>query len=603
MATQGNHGPDGLNGLNVDTAVDAAVDADAEPGLALREAFKTMRHEYRSPAGREAYAFLQTQLPALMSEKYTHYHKMFDYGYLPLMHEVVEANDVPAMRELIRMHPDLIKSDWDSEMLCPPMVLAARLGRHAILDVLMKHRATLPPKMRVIIPEYGNDDHYIRWPSPLTIACTWGRLDTVRFLLEGMPDTDINEVDLNGLTPLLAAVQVEIGPSEEKARVELIRFLLEHGADIHAVRQEYDYILPDILPDKTTGKAYDENGKECPVGWRTRPGGIGNALALALKSGHTAPGVVAVLVEAGVRVYEGYVDKSRFRPDTFYMTPIAAGAKSHNIEGVKALLALFPDDHARLLAPEATRDDVPDNDVPDNDVPDNEVAVLLPLHAAAMGTVRPAHPTLESITHECEAAVDMVRLLTADKAICAATINARYRGHYGNYGQYGHYTPLHLATGFHKMPLMLALIERGADIEALPRYNGHNGPNGPGLILSMFSSVSRNSCCSHVRYDASPWFAAKMDASFNVMAMLTQLLARYKPTGKDAQLDAQNAATRLALINEADARNGNTALHFAMAYRMHRSTAALLAFGARANAVNHAGQVPSAPPPGEKPSF
>ncbi|CAK7222512.1 hypothetical protein SCUCBS95973_004866 [Sporothrix curviconia] len=479
---------------------------------------------------------------------------MVDYGNLALMHEVIEADDVPAMRDLIRMEPDLIKSDWDGEVLCPPMVLAARLGRHVILDVMMKHRATLPPKMRVIIPEYRNDDRYVRWGSPLTTACAWGRLDTVRFLLQGMPDTDINEVALDGLTPLLAAVQVEIGPSEEKARVELIRFLLERGADIHAVRQEYDY----ILPDKTSGKGFDENGNECPIGWRTRPGGIGNALALALRSGRTAPGVVAVLVEAGVRVYEGYLDRvstidkpdedSRFRRAKVYISPI----------------------------------------VVDDDVPDNEVAVLLPLHAAAMGTVRPPAPTLDSITDEWKTAVDMVRLLTADNTICAATINARYRGHY---------TPLHLATGFHQMPLMLALIERGADIEALPRHNG------PGLILSMFSSVSRNSYCSHVRYEASPWFAAEMDASFDVMGMLKQLLARYRPTGKDAQLDAQNAATRLALVNEADARNGNTALHFTMAYRMHRSTAALLAFGARANAVNHAGQVPSAPPPGEKPSF
>ncbi|KIH92209.1 hypothetical protein SPBR_02604 [Sporothrix brasiliensis 5110] len=596
MATQDNHGPDGLNGLNVDTA----VDADADPGLALREAFRTMRFEYRHPAGKEAYEFLRTQLPALMSEKYTHYHKMVDYGNLALMHEVIEADDVPAMRDLIRMEPDLIKSDWDGEMLCPPMVLAARLGRHAILDVMMKHRATLPPKMRVIIPEYRNDDHYLRWGSPLTTACAWGRLDTVRFLLQGMPDTDINEVALDGLTPLLAAVWVQIGPSEKKARVELIRFLLERGADIYAVRQKYDY----ISPDKTSGKGFDENGNECPIGWRTRPGGIGNALALALSSGRTAPGVVAVLVEAGVRVYEGHLDRvsiidipdevSRFRRAKVYISPIAVGAKSHNVDGVKALLALFPDDHTRLLTtmdvvllPQVPQPPTPLRD-PDDDVPDNEVAVLLPLHAAAMGTVRLEEPTLDSITDECKTAVDMVRLFTADKAICAATINARYRGHY---------TPLHLATGFHQMPLMLALIERGADIEALPRHNG------PGLILSIFSSVSRNSHCSHVRYEASPWFAAEMDASFDVMGMLKQLLARYRPTGKDAQLDAQNAATRLALVNEADARNGNTALHFTMAYRMHRSTAALLAFGARANAVNHAGQVPSAPPPGEKPSF
>ncbi|CAK7201844.1 hypothetical protein SEUCBS139899_004559 [Sporothrix eucalyptigena] len=476
---------------------------------------------------------------------------MDGFGNLLHMHEVVEADDVPAIRELICIEPNLVKFNWDGEVLCPPMVLAARLGRHAILDVLMKHRATLPSEMRVI-PEYGADDDYLRWGTPLTEACAWGRLNTVRLLLQGMPDTDINEVALDGLTPLLAAANFQIGPPE--ARVELIRFLIKRGADIHAVRQAF------LSYYETLEKRYDESCETSPFVWRPRPGGNGNALALALRSDSTHPGVVAVLVEAGVSVYQSYsdgitaIDKTDGQDvgrydhcyyDRAYISPIAAGAKHHNVDGVKALLALFPDDHNRLLA---TTDAVlvPQPLTPLRD-PDDEVPVLLPLHAAAMGPSRASLPwALNDCKDYCKAAVDMVRLLTADAAICAATINARYRRYY---------TPLHLATGFHRMPLMLALVERGADIEALPRQNG------PGLILSLFS-----------------------------------------PRGKDAQLDAQNAATRVALINEADA-NGNTPLHFAMAYRMHRSTAALLALGARANAANHAGQVPSAPPPGEKPSF
>ncbi|KIH92208.1 hypothetical protein SPBR_09121 [Sporothrix brasiliensis 5110] len=483
---------------------------------------------------------------------------------------LIKADDLPAMRELIRLEPDLLRCEWPGDMECPPMVLAARLSRHAILDLLMKHRATLPPEMRVP-PVYEDDNDRGNWGTPLTEACAMGRLDTVRLLLQGMPETDINEVTNGGFTPLIAAAHGHSGPPE--ARVELIRYLLERGADIHA-------IVPDSLaPWETLDKAYDKSVEDGPYILRPRPGGRGNVLVWALNSGSTAPAVVALLVEAGVSVYQSYLHRIQrinktddqdvgthvhLTYDRAYLSPIATGAMYHDIDGVKALLNLFPTDHERLLAmTDAVL--VPQPPAPLRD-PDDEVPVLLPLHAAVI-------------------AVDMVRLLTADKDICAATINARYRRHY---------TALHMATSFDRIPLMVALVELGADIEVLP------GRNGPGIILALFSSVSRVNNCSYT-HEASQ-LAYTVDVSTDILAVLTRLLQRYNPRGEDANVDAQNAATRIALVNEADT-NGNTPLHFAMAYRMPRSAAALLALGARANAVNKAGQVPYTPPPGQEHSF
>ena len=345
----------------------------------------------------------------------------------------------------------------------------------------MKHRATLPPEM-LVPPQYEDDDERGNWGTPLTAACAKGRLDTVHFLLQCIPETDIKEVVPNGSTPFLAAAESHDGPSE--ARVKLIRFLLECGADIHAVTQAF--LSPsETLDSETLDKEYDERLEDDPFVLRPLSGGYGNAPVLAMEFSSTAPAVLAVLVEAGVNVYQSRtgnlepIDKTdgqdaggydRFGYDRAYFSPMATGAKYHNVVGVKALLDLFPDDHDHLLA---TTDAilVPQPRAPLRD-PEDGVPVLLPLHAALMGAYNSSIPWT---TDNAKAAVDMVRLITADKAFCAATINVLYRRHY---------TPLHMATGFDRMPLLLALVELGADIE-VPRRDGH------GLILALFLSVSR----------------------------------------------------------------------------------------------------------------
>lgn len=218
--------------------------------------------------------------------------------------------------------------------------------------------------------------------------------------------------------------------------------------------------------------------------------------------------------------------------------------------------------------------------------------VLLPLHAALLGmSLLPAQWDGNNVA----AAIDTVRVLTTNAAIRKATINAAYRGKH---------TPFHMATSFDRIPLMLELIKLGADA-GMPRADGH------GIVLALFASVSRlarnfgRSCGFLGRglsglVDVSS--VARIDGATDMAAVLKALLDRYRPRGVDLREDMQNAQTRRALINEADT-NGNTPLHFSMAYGLEKSTAALLAMGARTNAVNKAGMVPFTPAQGTDPDI
>ena len=120
---------------------------------------------------------------------------------------------------------------------------------------------------------------------------------------------------------------------------------------------------------------------------------------------------------------------------------------------MKALLDLFPEaDHYDLLAatskvlvpahPEAER---------------AGAAPLLQLQAALLGAFCGSKAWKDPA--KTSNAIQAVQLLTASPEIRAATINALYRNVYGN-----DYTPLHLVTSFDRMPLMLVLIELGADV-------------------------------------------------------------------------------------------------------------------------------------------
>lgn len=111
-----------------------------------------------------------------------------------------------------------------------------------------------------------------------------------------MPGTNVNEIGPNGLTPFLAVAGGHDGPLE--ARVELIRFLLERGANIEAVQQVF------LSYCETLNKEYDESLEDEAFILRPRPGGHGNTRTLAIEFNSTAPAVSTVLIEAGVNMYQ-----------------------------------------------------------------------------------------------------------------------------------------------------------------------------------------------------------------------------------------------------------------------------------------------------------
>ncbi|CAK7200770.1 hypothetical protein SEUCBS139899_003469 [Sporothrix eucalyptigena] len=179
--------------------------------------------------------------------------------------------------------------------------------------------------------------------------------------------------------------------------------------------------------------------------------------------------------------------------------------------------------------------------------------------------------------HDC---VVTVQLLTADADVCAATINATHP-HEGM-----HYTPLQLGARFDRLPMLRVLLNAGADPRLPVPHTGRS------VFFSVFASLLR--LCS--KTGRCNWQHDRMyhpeviaiDASIGTVAM-TNLLRDllWLDTG-----DAEDKATRLARINEADA-DGNTALHWAMGYGLPHAEAALLALGARPDAFNSAGEVPT----------
>ncbi|KAL1895849.1 hypothetical protein Sste5346_004946 [Sporothrix stenoceras] len=596
---------------------------------AAREQLAVLRRSYDGIVDRaadrqerlESLHKLHVLCPALSdTAKYGMSKDIYYWGQVLHLHRIIQKNDLVALRELMQVNPRLLTLEDPSENRWPPLVEAVHLGRLEILRVLLKHRATMSPEDLVSFPhhQYEDDGYRGNWGTPLTTACEMARPDIVKMLLDGMPDVDINEPDYLGFTPFTVAAAgqqrvpfaVVVPPPEIEAqtrdRLAILRLLIKNGADVHGVRAW------SLNRGETLDTGYDRELARQPFTFRTRPGGKGNALMQAMQAIGLDNAVLRFLVEeAGVSPFqscatnvafvgfsteaENQKEKQKQRGydfDRAFITPLGAGARFGNAQSVAFLLSLLSeDDQSRLLT--ATDDSFVTVPEPrpaawyTGDMP-----VLLPLHAALLGkSPLPAQWDSNNVA----AAIDTVRVFTTNAAIRKATINAAYRGKH---------TPFHMATSFDRIPLMLELIKLGADA-GMPRADGH------GIVLALFASASRlarnfGRGCGFLGRGLSGLVdvssVARIDGATDMAAVLKALLDRYRPRGVDLREDMQNAQTRRALINEADT-NGNTPLHFSMAYGLQKSTAALLAMGARTNAVNKAGMVPFTPAQGTDPDI
>lgn len=186
------------------------------------------------------------------------------------------------------------------------------------------------------------------------------------------------------------------------------------------------------------------------------------------------------------------------------------GARRGNIISINRLLSLpslsSPENHRRLLA--TTNFAIVPVPRLQPKFSEKYMPVLLPLHAALLGESIINAPWNEAAV---KVAVDVVRILTTNNAIRAVTINAIYRGHC---------TPLHMATSFDRILLLLAVLELGADLEAFR-------PDGHGLILALFASVL------HLTPNKiGSWRYLQVDASTDMLSVLQTVLHKYHPLVK-----------------------------------------------------------------------
>lgn len=549
----------------------------------------------------------------------------------------IYTDDAPAMRDLLEQYPTLFDYEHHAsrgEYDAPLITRVARLGSNAVLAVLLDHRDAMdvPVALNAV-----NKNKLGRWGTPLTEACRYAHVETVRLLLDRMPDTDINEVDSEGMTPLLAVTNRSFGPipdwapepwerppwrnplleteetegwveveietpfhqtttdeynedqrAESLRRVELILLLFERGTDPQMQQRPYNNEeLPEVWIWRWSMQAID----------RELANRGGSALSLA-SGGDVA--VLRALLEGGVDIHQTHhaevsrldntgthnrsVDTVRIlhrvinkpcsrysRGDTDWadLSPLGVAAMYHSVCGIEALLK---------VAVEAGIDMMGDL------VPSSET-MLSPLHAAitgqphvcSWGIVEDNHNDLypdEAVhLHTCSMlyAAKTVELLTSDIAVCAATLNATFVDDAGRA-----FAPLHTAARFDRLPLLRVLLDRGADPSVRMPTNGHT------VLLAVFVSLpvlTSKRLTSERRLTIGP-VSELMEAAEVALDMDRLVGDLLRGFGEDE--DA---------VNEAD-EDGNTALHWAMAYGLERSAEALIAHGARLDKENDAGEVP-----------
>ena len=172
--------------------------------------------------------------------------------------------------------------------------------------------------------------------------------------------------------------------------------------------------------------------------------------------------------------------------------------------------------------------------------------------------------------------VTTVQLLTADAAVCAATINATHP-HDGL-----HYTPLQLGARLDRLPMPRVLLDRGADPSIPVPHTGRS------VFFSVFASLLRL-CSNTGRCDLDgggmnpPPYRPEVDAidasigTAGMTSLVCDLLWSGPKINPEAEAETEEAeaemevARCLARVNEADA-DGNTPYNglWDTTYRTHR---------------------------------
>lgn len=280
------------------------------------------------------------QFPILCSSLYNGHEYGWDWDQLlhyqeeaSVLSSIVAIDDVPAIQEMLRlMGPELLYwDDRDYAGYSPTMISAAGWGSVRVLKALLDYRDNpLTSEHHEAIKEAQKEYEWRErfegsnmaraWGTLLTKACMCAQVDVVRLLLDRMPEVDINACDKFGYTPLQAVAR----HSERTAqaldshndkhnyklsiqRMTIVRLLLGHGANKKAPETSFERVGQTVKDASNASPDNDDPDNNLrPLVYR--PGGIGNALIMAL----TRPASVDVLLtrilinEVDIDVHEGY---------------------------------------------------------------------------------------------------------------------------------------------------------------------------------------------------------------------------------------------------------------------------------------------------------
>ena len=146
---------------------------------------------------------------------------LLEYGAQPTLYVAVALGMVDRVHGLLEQEPGLVNVPGESNLL--PMTVAAEFGQRDVAEVLIQHGAEVT----------------------LTQACGLGILDRVKTLVEKNRDA-VNQVE-GADAPLIAA--------SRNGHVDIVRYLLEQGADVNLAAKEYVHDIQAINQASMAGTA------------------------------------------------------------------------------------------------------------------------------------------------------------------------------------------------------------------------------------------------------------------------------------------------------------------------------------------------------------
>jgi ankyrin repeat protein len=198
-------------------------------------------------------------------------------GWTPLV-AAINQDNAPVARLLLEngANPNVLfyRNGWTA------LMQAAQKGSVELVEALLAAGADVNAKENA--DSRSTALYHVAYQNPTNAAAI------VELLLRNK--ADVNLADVNGVTPLIRAVG--------RRNLDVVRLLVEHGADVNAMTRQGESPLSLIKPQRQAGLS----GPVAPPIRLSRPGGIGGVSGQPSQpSSDPTPEIIALLEQRGAR--------------------------------------------------------------------------------------------------------------------------------------------------------------------------------------------------------------------------------------------------------------------------------------------------------------